>query len=536
MNILLVDDDNYMLESVKTMINWEKTGIEEIYSADCVSQAKDIIQKTDIRIILCDIEMNDATGLDFIEWVRKKGGTEQVIFLTGYAEFNYAQKAISLDSMDYLLKPVEFPVLEQRLALAVQKAREQEKTQEYIQRHHTWVQSEAKRKELFFRAVFYGDTAEEDPEINKYKKEYGITYAENQKFIYLRIEVFDYLTIYKKVEGGMFCFILSNITTELFSREGFLPETVFRSDTEDASQWNVVLRVDSNDTEYGMRQVMEDICHNYIGKIWDTMQSKVGCYVGNMASADELKREMERVKKMQADDVTGIGRVRFLSDYKEMKLPYVEPCFSKWEEMLLDYKADAVIHAVNNYLNDLAGQNRLNTKNLEMLLYDFSQMISVVLRSRNISINWLYEKLGYNGYSEVKTIDHMKKYVKDMVTGTMDYLRFVQEEQSVTKIIKNYMKQHLDEELTRETFAELVYLSPDYLAKLFKKEEGISMGQYLNDMRMDRAKSLLGTTDRPINLIAVEVGYANFSYFAKMFKARYSMTPNEYRKQIRHPQ
>lgn len=437
MNILLVDDDNYILESIKSMINWEKIGIEEIYSADCVQQAKEIVEKINIRIILCDIEMNDATGLEFIDWVRKGGGKEQVIFLTSYAEFSYAKKAVSLNSLDYLLKPIEFPVLEERLCIAVQKAKEQEQSEGYIVKHNLWMKSEPMRKEMFFRAIFEENNLVDRENLEDYKQKFGMEYAEKNQFVYLCIEIFDYMTIYEKVEAGMFCFLISNITGELFSREGFEPETIFRSDTEDASQWNVILRMVHGHSLSGMKEIMENVCHNYIRQIKKTMQSKVGCYVGNIASVNELKREMEQVKRMKSEDVTGINKVRFLCDYKERDISCAE----------------------NNFLGE--------------------------------------------------------------------------EEQSAAKIVKQYMSEHLEDELNRETFAKLVYLNPDYLAKLFKKAEGVSMGQYLNDIRMDRAKILLGTTQRPINQVAVEVGFINFSYFAKMFRNRYGMTPNEFRKQSR---
>lgn len=52
---------------------------------------------------------------------------------------------------------------------------------------------------------------------------------------------------------------------------------------------------------------------------------------------------------------------------------------------------------------------------------------------------------------------------------------------------------------------------------------------------MAKARQLLSTTARPVNQIAVEAGYTNFSYFAKLFRKTTGMTPNEYRKSLKNP-
>ena len=99
--------------------------------------------------------------------------------------------------------------------------------------------------------------------------------------------------------------------------------------------------------------------------------------------------------------------------------------------------------------------------------------------------------------------------------------------------IKDYIEEHLDEDLTREDFAALVFLNADYLAKLFKQETGFSIGSYLTERKMAKARQLLASTARPVNQIAMEAGYTNFSYFTKLFRKNTGMTPNEYRKSHR---
>ena len=106
MNLLIIDDEKYVIESIRQNVDWEKTGIDRVYSATAVRQAEHIMESVPIEIVLCDILMPQCTGLELIEHFRKLGYEMQVVFLTSYARFEYAQKAITLDSVDYLLKPV----------------------------------------------------------------------------------------------------------------------------------------------------------------------------------------------------------------------------------------------------------------------------------------------------------------------------------------------------------------------------------------------------------------------------------------------
>lgn len=83
--------------------------------------------------------------------------------------------------------------------------------------------------------------------------------------------------------------------------------------------------------------------------------------------------------------------------------------------------------------------------------------------------------------------------------------------------------------LQRDDLAALVHVSPGYLSRIFKKEEGISLGDYITRIRIQMAKQLLRKTNLPISSIAERVGIAYSSYFTKVFKDNTGMTPQEYR-------
>ena len=84
--------------------------------------------------------------------------------------------------------------------------------------------------------------------------------------------------------------------------------------------------------------------------------------------------------------------------------------------------------------------------------------------------------------------------------------------------------------MSRTTLADMVYLSADHLARVFKKETGETLVKYITDKRIHAAKELLSDTKTPISQVASEVGYDNYSYFTKIFKEKTGVSPGDYRK------
>jgi two-component system response regulator YesN len=92
-----------------------------------------------------------------------------------------------------------------------------------------------------------------------------------------------------------------------------------------------------------------------------------------------------------------------------------------------------------------------------------------------------------------------------------------------------YVSLHLDKRISLEEVAEQLYLNPSYFSRMFKKETGENFIEYVNRMKLERAKELLDTTGHPIGKICEMLGYDNQSYFIKIFKAYTGATPVEYR-------
>ena len=100
------------------------------------------------------------------------------------------------------------------------------------------------------------------------------------------------------------------------------------------------------------------------------------------------------------------------------------------------------------------------------------------------------------------------------------------------KGILEYIREHFGEEITIRQAAELCFYSESHFMKYFKQYAGMPFIQYLNDYRLTMASRLLISSEASILDIAAEVGFDNLSYFNRLFKKRFYVTPREYRKRF----
>lgn len=98
--------------------------------------------------------------------------------------------------------------------------------------------------------------------------------------------------------------------------------------------------------------------------------------------------------------------------------------------------------------------------------------------------------------------------------------------------VKQYIKKHSHEDISLDSLAKKVGLSPIYISKLFKEKQGINYIDFLTECRIEKAKKLMSDTDTSIKEITFEVGYHDPNYFSKVFKKMTGISPKEYRKTL----
>ena len=121
MNLLIVDDNRYVVEGLKGQIQQLQLDIDGVFGCYSVSEAKNIFLSQPIDLLISDIEMPGEDGFALLEWLRWENLTPITVLLTSYAEFSYAQRSVEYGVSGYLLKPLSSDALRQALTQMIEK-------------------------------------------------------------------------------------------------------------------------------------------------------------------------------------------------------------------------------------------------------------------------------------------------------------------------------------------------------------------------------------------------------------------------------
>ena len=127
----------------------------------------------------------------------------------------------------------------------------------------------------------------------------------------------------------------------------------------------------------------------------------------------------------------------------------------------------------------------------------------------------------------------MKKKIQEPIFFTADYLKGLNNAEGIEKSrieeVLAYIHKNIQKNITRQDVADAIYLNPEYLSRLFHKEQGMKLSDYILQEKMNIGRHLLETTNFSVSIIASKVGYSNFSHFAKAFKRIFGLSPSEFR-------
>lgn len=125
------------------------------------------------------------------------------------------------------------------------------------------------------------------------------------------------------------------------------------------------------------------------------------------------------------------------------------------------------------------------------------------------------------------------EWLQELVTPVLAAVRSGSETRDpVISFVLEYLDKHYGEDINLNIVADKLNLTSGYLSSIFKEKTGINFSEYLNTLRIERAKELLVNIDLRIQDIALQVGYQNVNSFIRMFKRASGLTPGEYRKRV----
>lgn len=519
MNILLVDDDIYVFETLRKTLDWGALGIENVYSAPSVNRARKIIEDIPIHIIICDIEMPKENGFALLQWIRDKEYIVKEILLTSYAEFRYASEAIKYGCYAYALKPIDFAEMERMIVGAVKAEKKALSLVNHDKYLEYWTASQKYRKEEYFRNLLINENGADAmaPEPD---------YQEEQMFLPMLIryspKMKQSLDLY---ERGMFDWTVNNTLTEVLTTADHVVEAVLHIQQE---LFLVIIRIVDKAARISVINSARDIFLKKLSKKFDYNFSLI---IGMESTLSGIKNDIADLFEYLKSILIESGGVTVLDSYHVRSISCREPDYVIWEGLLRDGQAKAAKAVIDRYLDQQLEIKCLDRKSLRIIVMNFIQIVVSVLKENHIrtyQMDTNLFSLELINYS-VLNVTNAKTGLHHMIDTATGLMQGKDEDNSIIKNIKEYIDQNLDEVLTRESLAKQVYLNPDYLARIFKKEIGDSIGSYITSKRVEVAKDYLVNTEESVNAIAVRVGYDNFSYFTKVFKDRTGMTPKEYR-------
>lgn len=129
--VLLIDDEPSVTDALRRSISWESYGLEVAAVAKSGREGLGFIERTPIDIVITDIRMADMDGLSLCQQISEMERNIQTIIISGFAEFSYAQKAISYGALGYCLKPLEYDELKRYLLHAVRNLKQADNLPDY---------------------------------------------------------------------------------------------------------------------------------------------------------------------------------------------------------------------------------------------------------------------------------------------------------------------------------------------------------------------------------------------------------------------
>lgn len=508
-SLLIVEDEVYIANKIKSSVNWEEIGISDVFVAHNIRQAKEWFENHPIDIMICDIEMPQGNGIELLAWVKERYLKTESIFLTCHAEFEYTKKAIQLGSLDYLLKPVP----PEELRIAVLKAITKINMERPLIIERFWLDlinqtipsNLEKIKEMITRQnIPYSDTTQFLPIL------IGVQHWE--KKLSIREEHIMEYALRKTAEELV---IPNGIGQIIPVRRGCLLIVI---------PYDSPFLKDRDKLKKDFQSFIE-ACNQYF-------YCQLSCYIGETILIQGMLDMFERLVDLHQNNVSLRNQVFFHYEKTIRNTTIPLPQMNVWSEMLKQGDKQKLLAETMESLESWKRIEGLDAKKLLQFYQGFLQMLLYTLQQKGLMADQIFSDhlSPERALAATRSVIDLQNWVKELLETAFPNMLNIESSQTIVDKIKRYITLHIDQALSRQYIADHIDLSPDYIVKLFKKETGLSISDYIVQERICMSKDLLTKSDLPISSIALAVGYTNFAYFSTIFKKEVTMTPQEYRK------
>lgn len=542
--LLIVDDEPVIVNSMYQLFREAVHLDMELYRAYTVYDALDFLQQYRIDLVLSDIRMPGLTGIELQQIILDKWPMCKIIFLTGYDDFEYAKQAIRNGGvMDYLLKHEDDDIILKSVEKAVSAIEKQALSDRYALQSRTKLQvalSAAQKSALF--DLIYGIQPSPDILAKRFKELEMPLHVEGQVYLIIgRIDNWD--QGHSDQDRELLAYAVQNVVDEYlgaaascvsvaFSRYKFL--WLLQPANSDAGHWKLLgARVQS------MLEDAQSVCRSRLkvsvsfaisnGPVdWTGVGAQFNYLHLLLGHGYDGQHQLliQESMMLKGLDMDIDANRRYYSSSKQLRKQ-----LGQLEVYLESGQAAPFMSLYREVMN--RETSAYSQTDLLELFYSISlSLLSYSNRTGLLQLLSSKIDLGkMTQYDAHETWEDVVAYFQHFALLLFDNRESSPEAgmQRTIHNIQQYIQSHLDQELTLTSLAEYVNHSPAYLSRLYKKETGETLFNYITECRMAQAKKLLAETAVKIHKIAAAVGYESPPQFTRSFKKWFQVTPQEYR-------
>ena len=534
MKVFLVEDEYIVREGIKNNIDWEKNGYDFCGEASDGELAFPMISEKRPDIVITDIRMPFMDGIELSRMIKEEYPEIKIIILSGHEEFEYAKAAIQIGVEEYLLKPINGDELLQVVNRVAQKIKEENESRETLQEGEGDENFEYAKRQLLSSLI--DDNASLSDAMEQGKKIHLNLMAQCYNIMMLKLQR-------KNKEQGF-----SQRILELYkTMEDTLKEQDGQSIMFDrAPEGKVILFMGSGEEEIRrnmdvfagqFREILpeyEDV--TYFGSVGVPVMRLRELGESYEAASHGFSYRFLTEPNQIVDNHTVFDQTRnekkFSCSIGSVDIQNLDK--QKIESFLKGGEMDEIHFFVEEYMKNTgdAGKNSMIFRQYIVMdmFFAASHFLTQITDGR--------EQLGEPFESPeqmqkiVSDLEATVVYIKELFTKIMQ-VRDAQTTEHNSDVVENAKKyiseNYHDEELTLNTVAHEVNVSPNHLSAMFSQKTGQTFVKYLTDVRMHRAKELLKCTSKRSNEICEEVGYRDPHYFSHLFKKNVGCSPIQYR-------
>lgn len=502
LTVLIADDEYFIRQRLKKIIDWEELELEFIGEAENGNEVIDKISNAQVDILMLDIKMPIKSGIQVAEYIMTNNINTKIIILTGYNDFDYAQKAVKFKVEDYLLKPINKETLNEALLSCKNTILKSIEKQQKIYDYNNY----QKRTHLYNTILDFNNIH------SLYKKYPDIKNYDSLLFI------------------GVFCpedhdNYISAFINHLSKHFNELnKKTVLAQSFKENESVSIIQLIIKSKTT---------IKFNYINKLitnYITDSVNVFISIGDFIPINEnWTRNYNLVWNL-------LYQRYFIDDNIILSKNSLPLNKNKPKSIVIRKKLLLCLNSKNSrdltkLINDIFINIRKNASKDYLILSLTEIFVTLQINfpdqiNSKRCINSFVQELISEDYS----LQHLQDIVVAYTNQCMDYVNHEKPSNTslVNRVIKYIQKTYADPTLSVAEISDFFELTPTYLGSIFKKIAGQSILQYITELRMEQAKKLLNTNKYNVTEISQMVGYSDVFYFSKKFKKIHGCSPKHY--------